>query len=74
MVSGLDAAQRQEIENLVTRQGRERADLLDEHAKDMTRRIADDERAIALEREYERRRIEALARERDGPERDGRAR
>jgi hypothetical protein len=74
MVSGLDAAQRQEIENLVKRQGQERADLLDEHAKDLTRRIADDERAIALEREYERRRIEALTRERDGPERDGRAR
>ncbi len=74
MVSGLDATQRQEIENLVKRQGQERADLLDEHAKDLTRRIADDERAIALEREYERRRIEALARERDGPERDGRAR
>lgn len=74
MVGGMQAAQRQEIENLVKRQGQERADLLDEHAKDLTRRIADDERAIALEREYERRRIEALARERDGPERDGRAR
>lgn len=74
MVGGIQAAQRQEIENLVKRQGQERADLLDEHAKDLTRRIADDERAIALEREYERRRIEALARERDGPERDGRAR
>jgi hypothetical protein len=74
MVSGLDAAQRQEIEALVNRQGQERANLLDQQAKDLTRRIADDERAIALEREYERRRLEALAREREGPERDGRAR
>lgn len=74
MVSGLDAAQRQETETLVNRQGQERADLLDEQSKDLTRRIADDERAIALEREYERRRLEALAREREGPERDGRAR
>lgn len=74
MVSGLDAAQRQEIETLVKRQGQERADLRDDQAKDLSRRIADDERAIALEREYERRRLEALAREREGPERDGRAR
>ena len=74
MVSGLDAAQRQEIDDLVKRQGQERAGLLDQQAKDLARRIADDERAIALEREYERRRLEALAREREGPERDGRAR
>lgn len=74
MVGGIQAAQRQEIDNLVKRQGQERADLLDEQGKDLKRRIADDQRAIALEREYERRRIEALARERDGPERDGRAR
>lgn len=74
MVSGLDAAQRKEIDDLIARQGQERADLLDEQDKDLARRIADDERAIALEREYERRRIEAQARQRDGPERDDRAR
>ncbi|WP_133366235.1 relaxase/mobilization nuclease domain-containing protein [Qipengyuania sediminis] len=74
MVGGMQAAQRQEIDNLVKRQGQERADLLDEQDKDLKRRIADDQRAVALEREYERRRIEALARERVGPERDDRAR
>jgi hypothetical protein len=74
MVSGLDAAQRKEIDDLVKRQGQERADLLAEQDKDLARRIADDERAIALEREYERRRIEAQTRQRDGPERDDRAR
>lgn len=74
MVSGLDAVQRKEIEDLIARQGRERAELLDEQDKDLARRIADDERAIALERELERRRIEAQARQRDGPERDDRAR
>ena len=74
MVSGLDAAQRKEIDDLIARQGQERADLLDEQDKDLARRIADDERAIALEREYERRRMEAQAREREGPERDDRAR
>lgn len=74
MVSGLDAAQRKEIDDLIVRQGQERADLLDEQDKDLARRIADDERAIALEREYERRRMEAQAREREGPERDDRAR
>lgn len=74
MVSGLDAAQRKEIDDLIARQGQERADLLDEQDKDLARRIADDERAIALEREYERRRLEAQAREREGPERDDRAR
>lgn len=74
MVSGLDAAQRKDIDDLIARQGRERADLLDEQSKDLARRIADDERAISLEREYERRRMEAKARQREGPERDDRAR
>lgn len=74
MVSGLDAAQRKEIDALIARQGQERADLLDEQDKDLARRVADDKRAIALEREYERRRLEAQARAREGPERDDRAR
>ncbi|BBB13928.1 relaxase/mobilization nuclease domain-containing protein [Sphingopyxis sp. FD7] len=74
MVGGMQVAQRQEIDDLIKRQGQERADLLDEHGKDLDRRIADEQRAIALEREYERRRIEAQTRQRDGPERDDRAR
>ncbi len=74
MVSGLNAAQRQEIDSLVDRQAKERADLLDGHSRDLARRTEDEQRAIALEREYEQRRREALARERDGPERDPRAR
>ena len=74
MVSGLNAAQRQEIDSLVDRQAKERADLLDDHARDLKRRTEDEQRAIALEREYEQRRRDALARERDGPERDPRAR
>jgi hypothetical protein len=74
MVGGMQAAQRQEIDDLIKRQGKERADLLDEHDKDLDRRVADEQRAIALEREYERRRIEAQTRQRDGPERDDRAR
>lgn len=74
MVSGLDAAQRAEINTLVDRQGKERADLLNEQSRDLKRRIEDDERARQLAREYEQRRREALAREREGPERDPRAR
>jgi hypothetical protein len=74
MVGGMQAAQRQEIDDLIKRQGQERADLLDEHGKDLDRRVADEQRAIALEREYERRRIEAQKRQRDGPEQDVRAR
>ncbi|SNS32226.1 Relaxase/Mobilisation nuclease domain-containing protein [Sphingomonas laterariae] len=74
MVSGLNAAQRQEIDTLVDRQGKERADLLREQASDLKRRIEDDERARQLAREYEKRQQEALAREREGPERDPRAR
>lgn len=69
MVSGLNAAQRQEIDALVDRQGKERADLLDEQARDLKRRTEDEQRAIALEREYEQRRRDALSRDRDGPER-----
>lgn len=74
MVSGLDAAQRAEINTLVDRQGRERADLLNVQARDLKRAIEDDERARQLAREYEERQREALAREREGPERDPRAR
>ena len=74
MVSGLDAAQRAEINTLVDRQGKERADLLHEQARDLKRTIEDDERARQLAREYEERQREALAREREGPERDPRAR
>lgn len=67
MVAGLDFTQRKEIAELVDRQARERTDLLSEQARDLKRRIGDEERAIALEREYEQRRREALTRERDGP-------
>ena len=74
MVSGLDAAQRAEINALVDRQGKERADLLRDQANDLKRRIEDDERARQIAREYEERQREALAREREGPERDPRAR
>ena len=74
MVSGLNAAQRAEIDTLVDRQGRERADLLDEQSRDLKRRVEDEQRAIALEREYEQRRRDALAKDREGPERDPRAR
>lgn len=74
MVSGLNAAQRAEIDTLVDRQGRERADLLDQQTRDLKRRVEDEQRAIALEREYEQRRKDALSREREGPERDPRAR
>lgn len=74
MVSGLNAAERQEIDALVDRQARERADLLTEHERDLARRVEDEQRAIALEREYEQRRLDALSRAREGPERDPRAR
>lgn len=69
MVGGMQAAQRQEIDALVDRQAKERADLLDDHARDLKRRTEDEQRAIALEREYEQRRRDALSRDRDGPER-----
>lgn len=74
MVSGIEATDRAEIQSLIERQGRERADLLHEHERDMARRIAEDERARQIAREYEERRREAETRQRDGPERDPRAR
>lgn len=74
MIAGLDYTQRAEIDELVDRQARERTDLFAEQARDLKRRLADEERAIALEREYEQRRQEALSRERDGPGYDPRAR
>ena len=74
MISGLDFTQRAEIDALVDRQARERSDLLARHDDDLKRRMGDEERAIAVEREYEQRRREALARERDGPGFDPRAR
>lgn len=69
MVSGLEFKHRSELERLYERQAHERADLLREQDKDTARRIRDDERARALEREYEKR--EAEARDREGPERGG---
>lgn len=74
MIAGLDYTQRAEIDELVGRQARERTDLFAEQDRDLKRRLADEERAIALEREYEQRRQEALSRERDGPGYDPRAR
>lgn len=74
MVAGVEASHRAELDRLVERQGRERAELLAEQERDLARRIADDERARALAREYEQRRQEALSRDREGPERDPRAR
>lgn len=74
MVAGVEATHRAELDRLVERQGRERAELMAEQERDMARRIADDERARALAREYEQRRQEALSRDREGPERDTRAR
>lgn len=74
LVAGLNAQHRSEMDTLVKQQGQEVADLRRDQADDKARRLADDERAREIEREYERRRLEALARDRDGPERDGRAR
>ncbi len=66
MVAGVEASQRAEIDRLVERHGRERADLLQEQERDMARRIADDERARALAREYEQRRQEGVTPSRMG--------
>ncbi|MCR2832402.1 relaxase/mobilization nuclease domain-containing protein [Parerythrobacter lacustris] len=74
MVSDLNSAQRVEIDALIDRQGRERAALLAEQERDLKRRVEDDERARQLVREYEQRRQEAEAQQREGPERDPRAR
>lgn len=74
LVSGLEAQHRGELNDLVERQGQERADLLHTQADDKARRLADDERARQIAREYEARRLDALTRSREGPERDDRAR
>jgi hypothetical protein len=74
LVSGLESQHRAELDALVARQGQERADLIREQADDKARRLADDERARQIEREYEQRRQDALSRNREGPERDDRAR
>ena len=72
--AGLRFKQKSDWERLDERQAQERADLEAAQAQDRARRIADEQRAIALEREYEQRRKDAFARERDGPERDSRTR
>jgi hypothetical protein len=78
IAAGLHDQHRREFDDLVTRQGGELADLRAEQAKDRARRIADEERARQLEREYAERQREARERAqdmaRDGPERDDRAR
>lgn len=78
IAAGLHDQHRREFDDLVMRQGGEIADLKAEQAKDRARRIADEERARQLEREYAERQREAQERAqgmaRDGPEQDNRAR
>jgi hypothetical protein len=78
IAAGLHDQHRREFDDLVTRQGGEIADLGAEQSVERARRIADEERARQLEREYAERQREAQERAqdmaRDGPERDDRAR
>jgi hypothetical protein len=74
MVSQMNQVHRSEIDALLERQIRERADLLAEQEREIAKRVGEEERVIVLEREYARRRQEAETREREGPGGDGRAR
>ncbi|KQX22769.1 hypothetical protein ASD39_07450 [Sphingomonas sp. Root50] len=69
MLSGIEAQHGQQMNALIERQAQELADLRAEHARDLAQRLKDLERAKEIEREYERRRQEALDRQRDGPDR-----
>jgi hypothetical protein len=69
LLAGLEAEHRKNMDALIQRQAEERADILAEHRRDIARRMKEHEQAREIEKEYERRRQEALARERDGPDR-----
>ena len=80
MLAVMETRHRAEIAALITRQAEARADLQRRHAEEIAQhlaeaaRIAEREREIERQREIELQRQEALARSRDGPEDDGRAR
>lgn len=74
MVGQMNAGHRAEIDALLARQTQERADLLESQAREAQSRVEEEQRVIALEREYARRRQEAEARAREGPDGDTRAR
>lgn len=69
LVAGLEAQHRHEMDMLIQRQARERVNMQADHARDMARRFHELEQAKKNEQEYERRRQEALDRQRDGPDR-----
>lgn len=69
LLAGLEAQHGQEMKTLIERQAQELANLRADHARDLAQRLKDLERAKEIEREYERRRQEALDRQRDGPDR-----
>lgn len=72
MHSAMQAAHKGELRDLTMQQAAERDGLMTAHEQELARRLEDDTRAMALERELQRRQHEA--RDREGPERDGRAR
>ena len=74
MIDAAEARQRGELSALIDSQAIELSALLQRQAEDLARRAAEADRAATIAEEYERRRQETLARESEGPERDGRAR
>lgn len=71
MVAGLGFKQRVETERLEDRQAKEKTELYSSQASERDRRIADEERARTLTREYVQRERDAQDRARDGPEQGG---
>lgn len=71
MVAGLEFKQRVETERLGDRQSKEKTELYSLQANERDRRIADEERARTLAREYAQRERDGQDRARDGPDRGG---
>ncbi len=72
MHAAMQGAHGEELASLVMKQAAERDSLMTGHEQELARRLEDDARAVTLEHELQRRQQEA--RDREGPERDGRAR
>lgn len=73
MLAGMESQHRADMSDLIGDQVKERDELTTTQKSDLSRRLADDDRAQALAREYEVRALEALERDigqdREGPDR-----
>lgn len=69
MLAGMESQHRADMSDLIAAQVKERDELTTTQKDDLSRRLADDDRAQALAQEYESRARDGLEQDREGPDR-----